>query len=223
VEVDAGARTTSVAPADVAADDNAGASVGGDAAADDVIDAVDILDDTIVTDVSPRAADVLHQSGARGGVRTRAQVRADSHLATRPRLPRQRLLSSPVQRHGQKSTLFRPLALAAHSHDDSEFLLDQAVLRAQQEAKAFPYTVLTTRSGKSPLPMVRGYVKKLWIDRATRHPLWFATLVQLRVDDLSFGAYQSPRPIRKSHFAGAAVLQPHHRRRIRFHRALHWT
>ncbi len=61
--------------------------------------------------------------------------------------------------------------------------------------------------------MVRGYVKQLWIDRATRHPLWFATLVQIhalqaRVDDLSVGAYQSPRPIRAPHFAGAAVLQP---------------
>ena len=51
-----------------------------------------------------------------------------------------------------------------------------------------------------------------WIDCATRHPLWFATLVQLRalqarIDDLSVGAHQSPRPIRETHFAGAAVLQ----------------
>jgi hypothetical protein len=224
VAVDAGAHTTSVAPADVAADGHVGSLMGGAAAgnvgADDVIDAVDILDDTIVADVPPRVADVLNHSGERGGVRTRARVCADSHVVTRPRLPRQHLLSSPVrsrprtrlQRQGQKSTLFRPFALAAHSHDDSEYLLDQAILRAQQEGQSFPYTVLT-RSGESPLPMVRGYVKQLWVDRATRHPLWFATLVQIRalqarVDDLSVGAYQSPRPIRKSHFAGAAVLQP---------------
>ncbi len=166
---DAGANTTSVATADVAADGNVGASVGGAAAgnvcADEVIDAVDTLDDTIVADVPLRAAEVLNYSGERGGVRTRARVRADSHVATRPRLPRQHLLSSPVrsrtrtwlQRQGQKPTLFRPLTLAAHSHEDSECLLDQAILRAQQEGHLFPYTVLT-RSGESPLPMVRGYV-----------------------------------------------------------------
>ena len=78
--VDAGAHTTSVAPADVAADGHVGALMGGAAAgnvgADDVIDAVDILDDTIVADVPPRAADVLNHSGERGGVRTRARVRA---------------------------------------------------------------------------------------------------------------------------------------------------
>ncbi len=95
--------------------------------------------------------------------------------------------------------------------DDSERLLDQAILRAQQEGKSFPYTVLTS-FGESPLPMVRGYGNQLCIDRATRHPLWFATLVQLRalqarIDDLSVGAHQSPRPIREPHFAGAAVLQ----------------
>ena len=136
---DADARMTSVAMADVAADGNVGASVGGAAAgnvgADEVIEAVDTLDDTIVADVSLRVAEVLNHSGERGGVRTRAPVRADSYVATRTMSSRQHLLSSPVrscprtrlQHQGQKQTLFRPLALAAHSHDDSERLLDQAI------------------------------------------------------------------------------------------------
>ena len=123
---------------------------------------VDTLADTIVADAPLRhgAAEVLNQSGARGGVRTRARVRADSHVANRTMLSHQSLLSSPVRsrhstrlhRQGHKPALFRPLALAAHSHDDSERLLDQAILRAQQEGKSFPYTVLTG-FGESPLPM----------------------------------------------------------------------
>jgi hypothetical protein len=164
VAVDAGAHTTLVAPADAAAKGNVGESAVGAAArhggADDFIARVDSLADPIVADAPLRAAEVLNQSGARGGVRTRARVRADSHVANRTMLSHQSLLSSPVRsrhstrlhRQGHKPALFRPLALAAHSHDDSERLLDQAILRAQQEGKSFPYTVLTS-FGESPLPM----------------------------------------------------------------------
>ncbi len=70
-----------------------------------------VVDDTIVPDVASRAADALNPSSERGGVRTRARARVDSHLATRPRLTRQLLSSPPVrsrprtrlQRHGQNS------------------------------------------------------------------------------------------------------------------------
>jgi hypothetical protein len=70
-----GTRMTSAnvgAPVDVAADGNAGA--------DEVIDVADILDDTTVADVPTRAAETMSHSGERGGVRTRARVRADSHV-----------------------------------------------------------------------------------------------------------------------------------------------
>ena len=228
-----GGSPLSVAPANAAA----GGADARHGDADDSITRVDTLVDPVVADASLRAATALNRSGTCGGARTSDRVRAaahvtgkrqgvstrarilvDSHPTLRPRLTRQFLSSSPVgarprtrsQRHGQKSTLFRPLALAASVPDDSERLLDQAIRRAQLESQSFPYTV-STRSGEAALPMVRGYTKLLWVDRATRHPRWFATIVQLRalharIDDLSVGAHQSPRPLRTTKFAGAAVL-----------------
>jgi hypothetical protein len=107
VAVDAGAHTPLVAPADAAAHDNVGESAGGAVArhggADDFIARVDTLVDPIVADAPLRAAEVLNQSGACGGVRTRARVRADSHVANRTMLSHQSLLSSPVRsRHSTR-------------------------------------------------------------------------------------------------------------------------
>ena len=237
----AGANSLSVAPANAAAHDHVCELAGGADVRhgddDDPITRVDTSGDFIVADASLRAEPALHRSETCGGVRTRARVRAtahvsgqsrdvrtsararvDSHPATRPRLTRQFLSSSPVgarphtrsQRHDPKPTLLRPLALAASFHDDSECLLDQAIRRAQLESQSFPYTVLT-RSGAAALSMLRGYTKVLWVDRATRNPNWFATIVQLRalqsrIDALFVGAHQSPRPFRTTKFAGAAVL-----------------
>ena len=156
----------------------------------------------------------------RQGVRTRAQMRANFQAAPRSPLLRKIHLPSSVRSRsraalrsrGQKSARVRPIALAAqHSGMSDDSLLDQAILEAQAERQSLPYAV-QTRSGEAPLPMVRGYTKTLWVDRATRHPLWFANLIELRalharVDELSLGVRQSPRSRRMSHFAGVAVSQ----------------
>ena len=156
----------------------------------------------------------------RQGVRTRAQLRADFQAAPRSPLLRKIHLPSSVRprsravllRRGEKSARVRPIAMAAQISDNSaDLLLEHAILRAQEERLSLPY-VVQTRSGEAALPMVRGYTKELWVDRATRHPLWFANLIELRalharVDELSLGVRQSPRSRRMLHFAGAAVLQ----------------
>jgi hypothetical protein len=223
---DAGATSLSVAPAYAAAHNNGGESVGGAAARLSGVDDSVARVDTVADPAYAAAHDNVGESaggaaashdGERGGGRIRARVRVDPHLDPRPRLMRQFLSSSPVrarprtrpQRHGRKSTILRPLALAAHVHDDSEHLLAQAIRRAQLESQSFPYTV-STRSGEAVLPLVRGYTKLLWIDRAIRNPRWFATIVQLRalqtrIDALFVGAHQSPRPLRTTQFAGATV------------------
>ena len=172
---------------------------------------------TVTSDDTPAARACATE---RQGVRTRAQVRANSQVAPRSPLLRKIHLPSSVRprsraellRRGQKSARVRPIALAAqHSGMSDDLLLEQAISEAQEERQSLPY-VVQTRFGEATLPMVRGYTKTLWVDRATRHPFWFANLIELRalharVDELSLGVRQSPRSRSKPHFAGVAVSQ----------------
>ena len=61
---------------------------------------------------------------------------------------------------------------------DDDALLDLAIAQSRQDAQLFPYKIFT-RSGEISLPMVTGYTKQLWVERATRHPHWFLTLISL--------------------------------------------
>ena len=91
------------------------------------------------------------------------------------------------------------MALAASDAQD-DALLDMAIDQSRQEAQSFTCTILT-RSNEVPLPMVPGYTKQLWVDRATRNPIWFSTLTHLRtllnaVDPLLGSLTRSFRPDR---------------------------
>ena len=93
---------------------------------------------------------------------------------------------------------------------DDDALLDLAIAQSRQDAQLFPYKIFT-RSGEIPLPMVTGYTKQLWVERATRHPHWFLTLIHLRtlftaVAPLCDNITRSFRPSRASHLACSSVI-----------------
>jgi hypothetical protein len=57
------------------------AAADGNVGTDGFIDVVDMLDDNTGAEAKSRAVENTRHSGARGGIRTRARVRADYHVA----------------------------------------------------------------------------------------------------------------------------------------------